>query len=125
MRIPSRSATLAISAFLLSVTCQAPARAAADDDVAADARCLVISMQVLLAGADDTVRHAAMLANVYYLGKLDGRAPGTDLENRLRAEIARMTPEQAGEEALRCGDTVNERTLAVSDLGSRLIARAQ
>ena len=124
MRIPSRSAALAIPAFLLSAMSQAPARAA-DDDVAADARCLIISMQVLLAGADETVRHAAMLANVYYLGKLDGRAPGTDLENRLRAEIARMTPEQAGEEALRCGDTVNERTLAVSDLGSRLIARAQ
>ena len=74
MRIHSRFATLAISAFLLSTIFQAPARAAAEDDISADARCLIISMQVLLAGADDAVRHAAMLANVYYLGRLDGRA---------------------------------------------------
>jgi hypothetical protein len=98
-----------------------PVRAAESDENGADARCLVLSMQLMVNAGDDAAKTAAMLANLYYLGRLDGRAPGFTNEARLREEIARMTPETASYEAMRCGVLMSERTLAISDIGNRLV----
>jgi hypothetical protein len=81
-------------------------------------------MQVMAGAADETVKTAAMLANLYYLGRLDARAPGIDLEARLREELARMSSGIGSEDAIRCGALMNDRTLAISEVGNRLLGPA-
>jgi hypothetical protein len=122
MKMNMCRAALFACALAASPLLETSARAQADQ-YTADVRCLLVSMRLMVAAGDENVKTAAMFANLYYFGRLDGRVPPAELESRLRDEISRMTPETANEEALRCGDAVNDRVLAAADLGARLIGR--
>ena len=97
---------------------------AADDETTADLRCLVTSLS-LTTSDDQTARTAGLLASLYYFGRLDGRAPNLDLENRMVAEIERMTPEEIRAEAPRCGSTMKDRGQALTAIGNHLVERGQ
>jgi hypothetical protein len=113
---PSRLAALVCAALACAA---APAARAADDAVAADLKCMVVAA-ALAQNADPSLKNAGAMAGVYYLGRLDGRAPNLDLEARLRATISQMTPQELVPQIQRCGQEVQARVKSAGQIGSRM-----
>jgi hypothetical protein len=97
---------------------------AADDETTGDLRCLVTSLS-LTTSDDQTAKTAGLLASLYYFGRLDGRAPNLDLENRMVGEIEKMTPDEVRSEAARCGSIMRERGQTLTAIGNHLVERGQ
>ncbi|HEX5377903.1 MAG TPA: hypothetical protein VFW47_04985 [Phenylobacterium sp.] len=108
--------------FVLGVA--APTLAHAEDPATTDdVRCLVMSLA--MAGTNDKdFSEAGMMATLYYLGRLDGRTPGLDLENRVIDEVGAMTPADVKNTAKRCGETLKGRGEDMTTLGQHFAARA-
>lgn len=95
----------------------APAQAqstAADD---ADLKCmLVIGAMVSSPAANDQMKALAPLALTYYYGKLKGRSPGINIEDRLMAVLTTMQGASPQQDAVRCGaelKTLGDETQAL------------
>jgi hypothetical protein len=99
----------AFAASLLAV----PARA---DDTENDVRCMVVSLS-LMSSPDKAMQVAGTIAQMYWLGRLDGRTPDMDLENRLLADASQMKPEDIRNEAIRCGQILTARGKTMTDIG--------
>jgi hypothetical protein len=110
---------LGAACALMATTAGAMADATTDD-----ARCLVVYMRI---GASDVpqTQLAGMLGTLYYMGKLDGRTPGLDIENTVLAELPKMTADVFRTEAGRCGKEMQARGAAESAMGQDLERRAQ
>ena len=103
-----------------AMTAQAPAPAApASDQNGRDARCLIVS-SALTDSDDAEVRTAGLIAAQYYLGRIDGRSPGVDLEALLIREAERLPP--ADQQALltSCGAVLEQRGKALEAIGDRM-----
>jgi hypothetical protein len=59
------------------------------------------------------------------MGRLDGRAPNLDLENRIVAEMPRMTPDVIRAEGQRCGAEMQARGKLMTDVGKDLVQRGE
>jgi hypothetical protein len=105
---------------LLLLVCCFPAGAISPDSVE-DVRCFISALS-LLRSPNNNVRTAAASSALYYLGKLDGREPGLDLDRVILAEAERMTSTQVRAEAEKCGKELSARGAAISDIGLRLPA---
>jgi len=82
-----------------------PARAEDDPNVA-DVRCLVVAIK--MAGSPESqTRSVAMLAGLYFVGRLRGRAPDMDLEAAMVRQLRTMTTDDIERERLRCGAVLN------------------
>jgi hypothetical protein len=92
---------------------------AADPAPAPDLRCLAVA-SVLASNSDPNVKNAGVMAALYYLGKLDGRDPGLDLETRLRQEVTQLSPQEIQSETLRCGAELAARGKTMNEIGLRL-----
>jgi hypothetical protein len=68
-----------------------------------DARCLIAS-SFLMDSDDADVKTAGLLAAQYYLGRLDGRSPGLDLEALLTREAERFTDNDRSALLASCGN---------------------
>jgi hypothetical protein len=99
----------AVAAGLLA----APAWA---DDTEDDVRCVVLSLE-MVTSSDDAVKNAGALVAMYYLGRLDGRTPDVNLEDKIKAEIGAMTPDVVQATAARCSMTLRARGLALTQMG--------
>lgn len=84
-----------------------------------DIRCVVISIRMLGSG-NDTEKSAALVAVMYFLGKLDGRSPGLDLEKAIISQVDAMKPDDAKAEAVRCGTEMQERGKSLETIGTAL-----
>ena len=99
----------------------AAAPALAENLTQNDVRCAIIAFN--MAGSDNpNFRTQGVMGSLYYLGKLDGRTPGLDLEARVRAEVTKMTPEQSKIEGQRCAAELGQRSKALQEMGARLAA---
>lgn len=116
MRLPA-----ALIALTLSEA--AAANAARADENSADLRCLIAAAAMAQQAAAAQKGTFTAVA-VYYLGKLDGRRPGLDLEARVTEEVKAMAPQDYGPELARCGGEVRERGAAVTAMGARLREKA-
>ncbi|HEY8004751.1 MAG TPA: hypothetical protein VIE16_11015 [Phenylobacterium sp.] len=94
------------------------ARAQALDN--ADARCVAAMSFAVGVITDEKVKVAASLADFYFIGKLDGRATAGDLEARMRAEAAAMTPASLKAEIDRCTAEFTKRSGEISLIGEHL-----
>jgi hypothetical protein len=110
-----RIVILAAAAGLLAA---GGARAA--EPSAADVRCITIDFLLAGSAKDDNVKQAALLSSFYFLGKVDGAAPGADLEGKIREVAAKLTQADAVADAKRCGDELATRGREIEALGERL-----
>ena len=54
---------------------------------------------------------------MYWMGRLDGRTPDLDLENRLIADIKELKPDALQAEAKRCGAILQVRGKFMTEMG--------
>lgn len=96
--------------------------AAQVDQTTADLRCAIVGMAM---AGQATTQQQGMMAALYYIGKLDGRTPDLDLEQRVRSEAAGMTPQVIAAEGQRCGQELMARGKALATIGEHLTGAAK
>jgi hypothetical protein len=111
-----------IAPIVLSLALFAPAHAQ-DAPPDADLRCLLVSF-LGASNPDANFRSASILAAMYYLGRVDGRAPQMDLSAALVSRARTFHPEQAASEMKRCGAELKARAEALKELGAEFQAEA-
>lgn len=113
-----------ILAGLCVLNLVAPGLAHAEDRATTDdVRCLVVSL-VIAGSGQQGAQAAGMAASLYYIGRLDGRTPDLDLENRMIDEIGAMKPQDIKAEGARCGGLLKSRGQAIQAIGQRITERA-
>jgi len=100
------------------------AGAARADETTDDVHCLVVFMQMSNA-KEQAARTGGLIGSFYYLGKLDQRSRGLDLENLIVAEIAKSTEASFKADATRCGRDMTQRGQDAAALGKALQQHAQ
>ncbi|MFT3727500.1 MAG: hypothetical protein QM759_06745 [Terricaulis sp.] len=87
-----------------------------------DVRCLVVADR--LGGPENTpeIQHAGALLAFFYFGRLQGEAPGVDLEPHVFHEGHGMTQATFDTERVRCGTEFGQVSQSMGDLGRRLQA---
>ena len=98
------------------------------DQTTDDVHCYIIFMQAGTSSNPDR-QTAAALGGLYYLGRLDGRDPGFDLETSVMAEIPKLKGDLRRAEAARCGEEMKDRGDSASamaeDVQEKLAAQRQ
>ncbi len=105
----------ALAALALSAT------AAVADETSSDMRCL-LAFATGANSSDPTVKSAAQMGVVYFLGRLDGRTPNLDLTSRAKEEIKTMTDADLKAQIQTCGASFSARGHALDVMGSALDA---
>jgi hypothetical protein len=108
----------AILPFLLLAAAAPPL----DPETKKDVRCF-LALSMLNENEDEGIRQAGLLGSQYYLGRIDGRVPGLDLEAALEAEAGSI--DEAAHTALleSCGKLMETRGSEVVAIGEALERR--
>jgi len=85
----------------------------------ADAQCLVVGAR-LSASSDPQQRVPGQMILMYYLGRIDGRSPNTDLEALIKTETQKMTASELQSAAGRCGKEFSARGEEIVRIGKSL-----
>lgn len=93
----------------------APASNANRDDV----RCLII-FSLLSSGDDKDAATTGAIGVQYFLGRLDGRTPGFDLEGAMVTEATALTQPDIEALATSCGKQIETRANDLMAIGQRL-----
>ena len=88
-----------------------------------DLRCFVV-LSMVNDNGDPKMNATIMLGRLYFLGRLDGSAPGMDLKTRFRDVATKMTPADAKAELARCGPILRARAGVLDDVSRGLSATA-
>ena len=96
----------------------ATAAAAPDDDVD-DIRCLIVAAE-LADNGDKEIAEAGTLMTTYFLGRLDGRSPGANLEQLITREAPALTDEDKQKLLVACSAQLELRGEQMEALGARL-----
>jgi hypothetical protein len=110
---------LAGLAALMMGVCVAQSAFAQDTTTEQDLRCFVIGVEMGNSADSATARAAGFSAALYFLGRLDGRAPGLDLERAL-ADLPTLSQGESRSEAQRCGQALIDRGREIEDIGRAL-----
>lgn len=94
------------------------------DETSDDVRCLIVFMRMSNA-QEQPARTGGLIGSFYYLGKLDQRSRGLDLEKLIEGETAKMTEASFKADAARCGRDMTRRGQDAADLGKALRQHAQ
>jgi hypothetical protein len=116
-RLPIAIAMLAGSLSL------ATAARAADDQTAADVRCLAVAFG-MLQSPDPQVKSIAIGASLYFVGRLRGRTPDLDLEAAMVQQVGRMPPEDVRDELQRCSGVLQDEGGKLKAIAEDLKKRA-
>lgn len=108
---------LAAAAALAGATPAAAQGASADS---ADVRCLMVLQFV---GRDPKQAEQAARGVYFYLGRLSSRGATARIEGLIKAEAAKLPPQQAQAELARCGGELNNRTRELQAVNQRLAAQ--
>ena len=100
---------------------QHPASAVADATTD-DLHCYIVSTE-LIASKDSLRQTAGLMGAFYFSGKLDGRTPELDLENRVMAELPKLTGDTLRAEQMRCGAELKTRGQAAAAMGKDMQQR--
>jgi len=92
---------------------------AADADNVADARCLVAAL-ALTQSPDPQAKAFAPVASLYFVGRLDGRAPDLDLEAAVIKQVNAMSADELRSELQRCGGILQARGAKLKAIGADL-----
>lgn len=85
----------------------------------ADVRCLMV-MQVV--ARDPKVKEQGTKGVIFYTGRLSGRGAMSRIEAIIKAEAAKMSPQQARAELQRCSNDLNARGQELNAVNQRLAA---
>jgi hypothetical protein len=91
----------------------------ANTESVADARCIVVAMN-MSKELGPAQQSAAMMTLLYYLGRLDGRGSKLDIENLIEKEAVKMTAAELRAEAVRCGAALTEKGQEIQKIGRDL-----
>jgi hypothetical protein len=101
-------------------TLSAVARAdPANTQTVADAQCMVVGAR-LSASSDPQQRRPGQMILMYYLGRIDGRSPNTDLKTLIKTETQKMTKSELETAASRCGKEFSARGEEIVRIGKSL-----
>jgi hypothetical protein len=103
----------------------APAKSLAqNEENIADIRCVAVAIRLAAMPAAEQ-KSSGLLMAIYYLGRLDGRAPNLDIEGIILEQISKMSQADYGAEATRCGKELAEKGQKITQLGQDLSQRGQ
>jgi hypothetical protein len=86
-----------------------------------DLRCFVV-LSMVSDNGDPKINATITLGRLYFLGRLDGSAPGIDLKTRFRDVATKITPADAKAELARCGPILRARAAVLDDVSRSLSA---
>lgn len=107
------------SLFLSALTLAPILAFAQDADSLADIRCVAVGMHFAEA-PDSHQKSTGTLLVLYYMGRLDGRAPSLDIGKLLGEQIDRMTASDYGAEATRCSQNLAQKGAQIKQLGEQM-----
>lgn len=116
-----RCALPAIASVMLATVARADS---ANTQTTADAECMVVGAQ-LSASSDPHQKVPGQMILMYYLGRIDGRSPNTDLKSLLKNETQKMTTSALQSAASRCGKEFSARGEAIVQIGKSLSKTAK
>jgi hypothetical protein len=119
-----RNNLMKLSALLAFASATAaPAQAQSPTaDLDDDLRCLALISAALSQMEAD--RQGPMVAGVmYFVGRVDGRAPGTDLRTELQRIASTLTDEKIATEGQRCSAILTEKGQMLQAVGAGLQAK--
>ena len=117
--------TLVVVAGLLAIQ-SAPVRASdpsLDAERTADIRCVLVGIRLSTVG-NATQRSAGTMLALYFLGRLEGRNPGFDVENLVIKNAQVMTESDYKAEAGRCGAALSEKGQQIAKIGTDMSENA-
>lgn len=107
---------LLIAIGMLAFTAMTGARAQ-KPDIDGDLRCIALLSVAVGQAAPD--KQGVMIAGaMYFIGRLDGKAPNTDLKAGLKRIIEGFTQEQAAAEGQRCSAILAEKGKLLQGVGA-------
>lgn len=101
------------SIFAAALIVAVGASPASAQSVADDARCLLLSNIFAKANKEEAGRRTASQSQMYYLGRLDGRASATAIAAGLRAQAASVDPKTSGAQMGACAARVGRAQQAL------------
>lgn len=116
------SGLVAAAVFASGLFVQPVAHAQTVDENALDIRCMVVALG-MIAMQDAQLRQQGSTAMMYFLGRLDARAPGYDLENAIYTANKAMSQAERATEAQRCGGMLITRGQQLVEMGQRISER--
>ena len=106
----------AAATFVLAAASQAEAQ---KPDVDADLRCVAV-LSVAITNLQGEQRSGVIAGVMYFIGRIDGIAPDTDLRSELARVSNAMTPALIASEADRCGAILSEKGDVLQNVGNAL-----
>ena len=97
---------------------------ASDRQTVADVRCVVVGLRMVKMTMPQQ-RAAGMMLSVYYLGRLDGRAPHANIEQLIEREVGKMTLTEFRANATRCGKALTRKGQELQKIGADLVRKGQ
>jgi hypothetical protein len=105
---------------LLAAVTVVPIQARAQDaETQADIRCVAVGMHFAEA-PDSHQKSTGTLLVLYYMGRLDGRAPSLNIEKLLAEQIDKMKDSDYRTEATRCGQNLSVKGAQIKQLGEEM-----
>jgi hypothetical protein len=108
-----------LSVLLAAVTVVPIQALAQDADSLADIRCVAVGMHFAEA-PDSHQKSTGTLLVLYYMGRLDGRAPSLNIEKLLAEQIDKMTASDYSTEATRCSQYLAQTGAQIKQLGEQM-----
>ena len=111
-----KSLLIAVGVLALAATTGAHAQ---KPDIDGDLRCIALLSVAVGQAAPD--KQGAMIAGaMYFIGRLDGKAPNTDLKAGIKRTIEGFTQEQAAADGQRCSAILAEKGQLLQGVGAEL-----
>jgi hypothetical protein len=112
--------TLCGIVIAMSFVTVVPAAAAnADDSLLADVQCLLVGTR-LESASNGQLRLSGTLLTMYFLGRIDGRAPTADLQKLVLEEATKTSADGLRSAMRRCGKELSARGAEVTQIGKNL-----
>lgn len=114
----SRHTTVVLAVMMLgSVICEAAL--ASDPTIIADADCVVTGLRMVQMSMPEQ-RSAGLMLAIYYLGRLDGRASGVEIDSLIEKDAEKMTTAEFRANAVRCGKALTLKGQEIQKIGTDL-----
>ncbi|MGC1458362.1 MAG: hypothetical protein WA825_08815 [Steroidobacteraceae bacterium] len=108
-----------LSVMLAAVAVVPVSGLAQDADNLADIRCVAVGMH-LAEAPDSHQKSTGTLLVLYYMGRLDGRAPSLEIQKLLAEQIDKMTASDYSSEAMRCSQILSAKGAQIKQLGEQM-----
>lgn len=107
-----------ITAAVLAATLFLAGGAQAQEaETTSDLKCILVFSLAASQQDDPAARAAGGMAVLYFIGRIEGRTPGFNVENGLRIEAVKLTGATAKNEIIRCGGALKSKGEELQAIG--------